>query len=211
MDFLLEIPNYIDELKCKDIINRFEKDKNKTPGQTSRGTHAPIKKSTDLPFVPHERNAWHDLDIYMSEKIDSAYIKYVNYLKNMFGESWTPLWTRDTFYDDILHTGYQIQRVDKGEYYKWHHDTNIIPYRVVGFIIYLNTLEEGEGGSTDFRVGHEKKTIKPETGKIIFFPSTWNYVHCGKEVLTDKKSKYIATGFFILSLPPPHIMQSIYR
>jgi len=203
MDFLLEIPNYIDELKCKDIINRFENDKNKKKGQTERGIYTGIKKSTDLPFIPHERNGWYDLDIYMSKKIDDAYIKYLNYLKNMFGEAWSVQWFRETFYEDILHLGYQIQRVDKGEYFKWHHDTNIIPFRLVGFIIYLNTLEEDEGGSTDFRVGNQKKSIKPETGKIILFPSTWNYVHCGREVLTDKKSKYIATGFFVIPLEPP--------
>ena len=203
MDFLLEIPNYIDELKCKDIINRFENDKNKKKGQTERGIYTGIKKSTDLPFIPHERNGWYDLDIYMSKKIDDAYIKYLNYLKNMFGEAWSDQWFRETFYEDILHLGYQIQRVDKGEYFKWHHDTNIIPFRLVGFIIYLNTLEEDEGGSTDFRVGNQKKSIKPETGKIILFPSTWNYVHCGREVLTDKKSKYIATGFFVIPLEPP--------
>jgi hypothetical protein len=50
-------------------------------------------------------------------------------------------------------------------------------------------LNENEA-CTEFLNG---KKIKPEPGKIVFFPTTWTYAHRGQPI--EKGNKYIVTGF----------------
>ena len=56
------------------------------------------------------------------------------------------------------------------------------------FLFYLNTLEEG--GHTEFWGNYK---IKPETGKLLLFPASWTFPHCGKTPISD--NKYIITGW----------------
>ena len=86
-----------------------------------------------------------------------------------------------------------IQRTDKGGYYKWHIDETI-KNRLLTYIIYLNDVEEGFGGTTDFSCG---KSVLPKQCKVLLFPATWNYIHTGKEL--KKGVKYIATGFIFFN------------
>jgi hypothetical protein len=53
------------------------------------------------------------------------------------------------------------------------------PSRLFSCLIYLNTLEDNQGGCTEFMCG---KKVRPEQGKLLIFPSTWTYVHRGAEV-----------------------------
>ena len=67
-------------------------------------------------------------------------------------------------------TGFNIQKYSVGDYFRWHIDDEYMRKRKVAFIMYLNTLSEGDGGETKFWKG---KSVRPEEGKIIFFPATW--------------------------------------
>ena len=88
----------------------------------------------------------------------------------------------------IKQMGYCVHKIKKGDKYGWHHD-GILGYPTfVQMIFYLNTLEEDEGGCTEFIDG---KKVRPEVGKILVFPQSWLFPHCGNEV--KNKPKYICS------------------
>jgi Rps23 Pro-64 3,4-dihydroxylase Tpa1-like proline 4-hydroxylase len=88
-------------------------------------------------------------------------------------------------------SGFQIQRYTKDVgLYNFHNDFHIDGrgFRSLTYLFYLNDVEEG--GETEFYNGLK---IKAERGKLIFFPSSWNYVHKGNMPLSS--NKYIITGW----------------
>jgi hypothetical protein len=50
--------------------------------------------------------------------------------------------------------------------------------------VYLNTLETDEGGTTEFV---NRRSIRPETGKMTIFPTTWPFIHTGRLIKADAK------------------------
>tara|TARA_Y100001934_G_C12201099_1_gene701266 strand:+ start:377 stop:928 length:552 start_codon:yes stop_codon:yes gene_type:complete len=62
--------------------------------------------------------------------------------------------------------------------------------RYLAFLIYLN--DDFKGGETDFP--YNKLTIKPETGKVLVFPPTWQYPHIGMPVKSGKP-KYVMSTY----------------
>jgi hypothetical protein len=81
--------------------------------------------------------------------------------------------------------GYSIQEMKTGDFYDWHADfdgdtlVNIDGNRCITAIWYLNTLDEDQGGCTEFWGG---KKVRPKQGMLLFFPSTWTYLHRGAPV-----------------------------
>jgi len=87
-------------------------------------------------------------------------------------------------------TNPQIQRTDKGGHFDWHsdlYDAN----RLLAVIMYLNDIDEENGGSTEFNSGRK---VQPERGKVIIFPVTDLHLHKGNVILNGP-SKYIITLF----------------
>jgi hypothetical protein len=90
----------------------------------------------------------------------------------------------------------QIQRYTKlkGRYI-YHQDFltewKTKKFRVITFLWYLNDVEKG--GETEFWGTHR---IKPEAGKLLFFPATWTYPHRGMMPISN--DKYIITGWIYL-------------
>ena len=205
--FIVEIENVLAPELCNEIIERFERDENKALGSTGIDLLSDTKISTDL-FISNKSN-WDDINDILLKNI---YCKYKNiYCKKMekltSADQWwcnsygkildsngkkttTPCRIAGTV--DLINTisGFQIQRTKKGEYYRWHDDNAEIENRYLTYIYYLNTLDEEDGGCTEFING---KKVKPEQGKLLIFPATWTCVHRGTPVLG--KTKYIATGF----------------
>ena len=62
--------------------------------------------------------------------------------------------------------------------------------RYLAFLIYLN--DDFKGGETTFP--YNKLTIKPETGKVLVFPPTWQYPHKGMLVKSGSP-KYIMSTY----------------
>ena len=95
-----------------------------------------------------------------------------------------------------LNVGYptipQIQRTDKGGHFDWHSDYND-PLRWLAVILYLNDINEENGGSTEFNSGRK---VQPERGKVIIFPVTHLHLHKGNTILNGP-SKYTITTFII--------------
>ena len=80
---------------------------------------------------------------------------------------------------------------NKGKYV--YHDDFTVEYsekryRVITFLWYLNSIEEG--GQTEFWGDFR---IKPEKGKLLLFPACWSFPHRGIMPISD--NKYIITGW----------------
>ena len=178
---------------CENIITRFENDKlRQHPGTTASGLKKKVKITTDVPISNNKE--WSDIDNLVHELLKVHFEKYkeeVEYdIENDVDDgivtpklSFIPLKVGDT--------GFQIQKYNKNEgKYTWHSDmifSDRLETRALTFIIYLNDIDEG--GETDFYF----KKIKPEKGKIVFFPALWIFPHRG--LMPISNDKYILTGW----------------
>jgi prolyl 4-hydroxylase len=99
----------------------------------------------------------------------------------------------------------QIVKYEKGQEYKPHYDyfTNITDQvhnqRTHTFLIYLNDLNEEDGGSTHF--SKYKIRVFPTTGRCVHFIDSFSNdelnemsLHAGEPILTDVK-KYVLTAW----------------
>jgi hypothetical protein len=180
MNYIYEIENSLSSEVCKDIIARFDKDDRRHPGYIGNNIYnETIKKSTDLCITG--LSEWKDIDDILSKALSDGLSKYYTYLLDKI--------ELRHFNYNLKDEGYQIQCSEKGGFYRWHNDDKMNFNRVISCIWYLNTLELDDGGTTDFICG---KSIKPVEGKLLLFPATWTYIHCGKPV---NKNKYICVTF----------------
>ena len=85
---------------------------------------------------------------------------------------------------EVTDTGYQIQKTLPHQGYVWHQD--YMTRRLITFIVYLNTVEEGW---TQFMNGDQ---ISPKAGRAVMFPATWTYIHQG---YPPRQTKYLMTGW----------------
>jgi hypothetical protein len=85
----------------------------------------------------------------------------------------------------------KLQRTDVGQgYHVWHcESTNKDTCnRLLVWTLYLNDVEEG--GETEFL--YYPRRIKPKTGTLVIWPSSFMHTHRGNPPLSN--TKYIATG-----------------
>jgi len=185
MDFLYEINDFVPREFCESIITKFEIDKERQQkGTTVNGLAEHMKKSTDIVIPVDGDGIWDDVAVKIMKYQKIATQKYIEYLRLKYGHVYGPM------FNDCNFTIPRIQKTVAGGYYQWHIDTTIpLNSRVFACIIYLNNVEEMWGGATEFL--HRK--VQPSTGKLIIFPSSWEYLHRGA-LLTDGQ-KYIITSF----------------
>ena len=182
-DLIHEFNNSLDKDFCKNCIVKFESDPKKEVGEVLSGVDFDIKKSTDLQISGNP--LWGDEDEHLYKNVKEKFAEY----RQKYRENFSVF---DSF-NDVGDTGYRMQKTKPGEYYKWHDDSlsNKNKERFLTFIWYLNDVHVG--GYTEFIDGTK---VKPEAGKLIFFPSTWTYVHQGTPPISN--TKYIITGWITI-------------
>jgi hypothetical protein len=191
---ILEYKNVLSSELCKNIIDRFESDERKMPGmviyenETERTIHTnnDVKVTTDIPFS--KLYDWNDIKYDIFAHMPTYIEKYIEEINK---KQLIPKKILYPYFHNIETPWANIQRTDKNGYFNWHSDYIDSEKRVLAFIFYLNTLDDSEGGETEFYNGVK---IKPEEGKLILFPSDVIHFHRGCRVKTDK-SKYIIAGF----------------
>jgi hypothetical protein len=189
-DYIYEYQTSMDENLCKSIIERFENDSRKQEGETAGGINKNIKVSTDLP-IGTLLDDWIDVNKIVCEEVKNGLIAYKKHVKDNDLEKNYAIGSTI----DSSTIGFpQIQKTEVGGFYRWHHDT--FHNRIFTYILYLNDVEEGVGGTTDFLCG---KKVLPKRGKIVIFPSATPYVHRGKQL--TKGVKYIVTNFVYNGAP----------
>jgi len=183
MEYVYEVSNVIPKSLCDEIIEKFENDPDKRPGLTSAGLDEKIKKTTDL--IIYNEPEWKVINDKLERYLFTAITEYFEYLiKDVYDGDDNII--VGLFGNGIDITNFQMQRYTVGDYFTLHVDHQ--PERLLTFIIYLNE----NGGHTNFLNG---KNVKPEPGKILFFPSVWTYPHRGCKI--ENGTKYIITGFFV--------------
>ena len=191
--FIFVADNIVTPEKCTEIIDRFEKDrKHQHQGVTAGGVDISVKDSIDLmPDMNPEE--WKDIEELFHKKISLMLDLYINHLRN--SGILTSFKNNEAIYlvppstENMMDTGYQIQRTSPGKGYIWHNDA--ASHRLLTFILYLNDVEEGW---TQFYTGDQ---VSPSLGRGVIFPATWTYYHQG---YPPKQTKYIMTGW----LHEPH-------
>lgn len=188
--FIYTEPNCISVESCNEIIEKFILDSRKREGVVDIGVNKDFKNTFDLYIT--ELNEWKDIDNELFLIINKSLEKFLKYIVHSHKEY-------DKFlpgiFQGIKDFGYQIQQYKKNEgYYNWHtdhigksHYDTLKQIKLLAFIIYLNDVNEG--GETEFICGK----IKPQAGKILFFPATWTYTHKGNMPISN--DKYIITGW----------------
>ena len=199
MEYVHVIDNLIPLEFCNHVIDKFDKHPGKFPGKmgvVDDGRVEPmIKKCTD--FHPSHHEDWRVEEEQLEKYVGVGIVKYLEHLNDkIFNGNFRIL--REMFgHENALDpTGFQIQKYVPGGYFKWHIDDAPTQKRLIAYIVYLNTLNEEDGGKTLFLNG---KSITPKAGSILIFPSTWTYTHSGETLI--KGSKYIITGFLNERLP----------
>ena len=176
----------IDEKRCDDLITWFEEDDNflVTEGNTAATKiDKKIKDSFDK-SIPISFGKYPIKD-YVDAVIDAA---------KQYQDMFTPLKAIKIRVSNI----FNIQKYPKGgAYFAWHSerqkDSGKTNARVLAFMTYLNTIEEG--GQTEFAM--QQTAFKPIKGRTLIWPSEWSHLHRG--IPAPKEEKYIATGWFELA------------
>ena len=189
MEYIYEVHDIVPRALCEEIIEKFENDLDTYKGRIGIGeqdVNEEVKKTLDLNLF--NKVEWESINSQLERCLAAGIHKYFEYLfHGPFGGK--TCFIRRTFEDDtdnIDVTGFQVQRYKVGDFFDWHVDSLSGVNRIFAFIIYLNEND----GCTEFLNG---KKVKPEPGKIVFFPTTWTYPHRGQQI--KEGTKYIITGF----------------
>ena len=172
---------------CEEIINLFESSHEKYDGVTIGGVDKNMKDTTDL--VISKSNKWTDIYECLENELKYNIQKYKSLIEGKYADP-----TYNIIPDILEITPFMIQRyIEKEGKYEYHNDFSINyskkMHRVITYIFYLNDVIEG--GETEFFGGDIR--ITPKKGKLILFPSSWTFPHCGKMPISS--NKYIITGW----------------
>lgn len=178
-DFIEVYNNSLSREDCTRLINLYENE------DISRKIYG-----NSSPFVKAKKIA-HTLSLNLRSNYHSQYNSHINpllirYIKK-YKEKYSYL---DNQEDWSVCSKYNFQKYEDGEgYYSLHHEHSCIyPYRMLVWMIYLNDAKCG----TEFT--HQKRVIKPKTGRLVIWPAAWTHAHKG--VTPNKGLKYIITGWF---------------
>ena len=190
-------PTSLSSELCSDIIKKFDKSDTKYKGHTLGGINTRIKDTTDL-VLDNQDNSWREIIKTLSRELKYNIGKYADKLSNIEDykaannntdmDNYKPIIVGDLIFDTFMAQKYDN---NKGRYI-YHNDFRVDgssnKHRVMTFLWYLNDVTIG--GETAFEGNY---VIKPETGKLILFPASWTYPHCGKMPISN--DKYIITGW----------------
>ena len=193
MEYIYEYKKSIPSLLCKEIIQLFETEEDRYEGITVGGVNKNIKDTTDF-VIPKNNERWKKIETFLYKELSNKLNKYLNSLKKKEYNTDYKIYSCFNNKKLVIHS-FMIQKYDKNRgKYTYHDDFHfeLNFARVITFLWYLNTVEEG--GETVF---WETYKVQPEEGKLIFFPAFWCYPHTGKVPISS--DKYIITGWFYIN------------
>tara|TARA_R110002050_G_scaffold194910_1_gene329750 strand:- start:28 stop:672 length:645 start_codon:yes stop_codon:yes gene_type:complete len=192
---IFEMRNVYTAKECQAFIDYHKTSPNQIPGlvlnnKTGLCRVNNNKKTTDVTIGLYDKHTRDLIQIYKDglQKVCREYVKHLNDI-NKDGR------LSHLFVGEI--SGPQIQRTSKGGFFHWHSDDN--KERKLAIIVYLNDIDEKNGGSTEFNSGRK---VQPETGKVLMFPTTDLHLHRGNTILNGP-SKYIISAFVLVPLVTP--------
>ena len=198
-DLIYVKENVLDHEFCRDLIYKFNSDKRKFQGTTgstgATGTavsrlNLSLKKCLDLRITGLKE--WNKEDKILCKSFNKNVKDYFQYIYKFSprGED------NNTVFGDGIRNfrdrGYLMRSYEKSDgYFRWHNDFSLdkqYGLRMLTLIWYLNDVEEG--GETEFVDG---TIVKPKTGQVLIFPTSWYMAHRGRMPISNKK--YIITSW----------------
>ena len=185
---IFEMRNVYTAEECQAMIDYHKLSHNQISGLVFNSTtglgevNTKMKNTIDV----HIKDTRRDLFTTFFEGIRKVHMEYINHMSDIN----RPCGIGYLQKSNATHP--QIQRTDKGGHFDWHSDYTD-PNRWLAVIVYLNDINEENGGSTEFNSGRK---VQPERGKVIIFPVTHLHLHRGNAILNGP-SKYIITTFLI--------------
>lgn len=166
------LENFISSEDCNYLINTYK----------DKAVHSKVLVNKDGKYVS-DTHASRTSSTYFIPGTDTIITNIRNKVANMLDV------------DSKNIEGIQFLRYAKGERYLWHHDflkdNSVTNQRVNTIIVYLNDLEEEDGGATAFF--HYKMKVTPKIGRAVWFKNCDDKfklinesLHAGQELLTDK-------------------------
>jgi hypothetical protein len=164
--------------QCNEIIALFEHDDRKSPGIIGTNQLNPnVKQSTDLhaSFNDSSFKQYNDLILPGLHRAFHKFKDTYTFLDYALPWSLTP--------------DYNIQQYQDGQGYFTPHceHTPYYPYRILAWMIYLNTATCG----TEFP--YQQITLNAIQGNVAIWSAAWTHPHKG--VTPNVGMKYIATGW----------------
>ena len=201
-NYILEIPNFVSPELCNEIVNIVKNDPNKVDAPPLNYSISGERLTVDgsrrgLIMANHKQ--YEKFIKPMAKVFSNVYDKYLEHLENTFKDynkdeeyNMNPYIREIRSHKQItIEGGLVVHEIKKGKSYKWHHDCDYSESReFIQIIVYLNTLGEDGGGCTEIMGGTK---IKPEIGKVVAFPKSWQFIHKGCKVLSETP-KYICTS-----------------
>lgn len=198
---IAEYHGAIDERDCTELVSCLTEEFSTLfeSGPTLGGINSLMKNSMDTSFMnaeqygPHLRyfRNYSELCTKLDSIVWSCVADYIQFYKE--------LW----YAPNIHCTGFRIQRYERNAgFYRTHCDaTSWTPIndgtdtvRVLAVVVYLNDVHEG--GGTHFPI-HDFTTTA-DVGKVVIFPTTWQYPHMGQVPLSN--DKWIISQFINASI-----------
>lgn len=175
---------------CDKIIDYYTESKEIYEGVTQGGMNKNIKDTRDLliPKNPPPDSPWRYINQVLYESLYANLLIYLMRVNPDQGKY--RMFSTNRLSEEL----FMIQKYEKNKgKYIYHNDARFenTKYRVITYIWYLNDVDEG--GETEF---WGKYRVKPEKGKIVLFPATWTFPHCGKMPISH--DKYIITGWLYI-------------
>ena len=182
---------------CNIVVKKLNDDKTiLVDGVTIGGLNKNVKISLD--FRIENNDEWREIYTCLESELNYNLQKYLKQLNNEYvncNESQNTTCDSFIFFNNerIFNREFLAKKYLKNTGKYIYHDDFAIDeqndYRIITFLWYLNDVLEG--GTTEFFNG--KLKIKPTAGKIVLFPASWTFPHCGKMPISS--DKYIISGW----------------
>ena len=185
---------------CKDIIEIYEKTQNKHRATTLNGMNEDVFNAMQCYIKNITDKDWPTIHEFLKQELTNNLKTYMKTLDDQIGDGNTYQHLKE----GIIYNGFHINKYEcnnEGKY-DYHIDRYLTKgmdqERHITFIWYLNDVKEG--GETEMK-GNIR--IKPESGKLLLFPSTWTYPHCSRKTISN--DKYVIVGWLMLKVMPTKI------
>jgi hypothetical protein len=183
---------------CNIIVEKLnDENTNLRDGVTTTGLNKNVKITLD--FCIENNDKWREIYRCLETELNYNLQKYLNQLNNEYvncNECQNTTVNSLFFFKNeqifFKREFTAIKYLKNTGRYIYHNDFATDEqhnYRIITFLWYLNDVSEG--GTTDFFSG--KLKIKPTAGKLVLFPASWTFPHCGKMPISS--DKYVISGW----------------
>lgn len=189
-DFIKLYPDVYPEGYCEHLIAEFERLTESGAGTNRQNGEGALRHSKD------------DLQLGLNMGVHTATPFEDASVENMFFRGLQKCYEDYSERFSVIKEGrirathMKMQRTDPGGgYHVWHGEQGNGEHadRVLVYMLYLNSLGDGDGGETEFL--YQRCRIAPQANTMLLWPATFTHAHRGNPVLCDQ-SKYIVTGWF---------------